>query len=230
MSWRTLPIVVKARNLLRKLGLSRLVGRLVSRRGYEVSFDRSFRELLTPGDCVWDIGANIGHYTREFSHAVGPEGLVCAFEPNPDTFARLERACSDLTNVRLFPCGLGERESMVAFQPSDDRNAAASRVVEPGEGESEVTIRSAKSVLAEPGVRPPNAIKIDVEGMEKEVLLGFGDLLRASSVRGIGVEVHFAVLEARGRNTVPYEIERLLREQGYRVSWCDYSHLVARRQ
>lgn len=230
MSWRTLSIVVKARNLLRKLGLSRVVGRLVSRRGYEVSFDRSFRALLAPGDCVWDIGANIGHYSREFSHTVGPEGLVCAFEPNPHTFARLEKACSDLTNVRLFPCGLGERESLVAFQPSDDQNAVASRVVEPGEGRSEVALRTAQSVLAEQGVRPPNAIKIDVEGMEKEVLLGFGDLLRASSVRGIGVEVHFAVLEARGLNTVPHEIERLLRDFGYRVSWCDYSHLVARRQ
>jgi hypothetical protein len=40
--------------------LSRLVRRLTSGRGYEVSFAHSFRGLLVRGDCVWDIGANVG--------------------------------------------------------------------------------------------------------------------------------------------------------------------------
>jgi FkbM family methyltransferase len=44
---------------------------------------------LQPGDWAIDVGANVGHYTCRFSHLVGPQGRVIAFEPVPDTFELL---------------------------------------------------------------------------------------------------------------------------------------------
>ena len=44
------------------------------------------KELINQGDWVLDIGANVGHYTLEFSKLVGTKGRVLAFEPIPETF------------------------------------------------------------------------------------------------------------------------------------------------
>jgi len=38
------------------------------------------------GDCVWDVGANVGFYTRLLSAVVAESGRVFAFEPNASTF------------------------------------------------------------------------------------------------------------------------------------------------
>ncbi len=52
--------------------------------------------LITPGDWVIDIGANVGHYTKRFSELVGANGRVIAFESVPTTFSLLS------TNILLF--------------------------------------------------------------------------------------------------------------------------------
>jgi FkbM family methyltransferase len=46
-------------------------------------------EWLAAGDWVVDVGANVGHYTRKFSDAVGGAGRVVAFEPVIATFELL---------------------------------------------------------------------------------------------------------------------------------------------
>ena len=53
--------------------------------------------MISPGDWVLDIGANIGHYTVRFSELVGEQGRVISFEPVPDTFELLA------ANVALLP-------------------------------------------------------------------------------------------------------------------------------
>src|SRR5713101_392530 len=62
--------------------------------------------LVTGGDHVLDIGAYVGWYTRVLSQAVGPGGVVYAFEPVPDTFRLLGFCvrCLRLRNVVLFNC------------------------------------------------------------------------------------------------------------------------------
>jgi len=52
--------------------------------------------VISPGDWVFDIGANVGYYTKRFSDIVGPCGRVIAFEPVPTTFSLLS------ANVQLF--------------------------------------------------------------------------------------------------------------------------------
>jgi FkbM family methyltransferase len=44
------------------------------------------RHLISPGDTVLDIGANLGIYSRFLSRCVGPTGKVYAFEPIPQIF------------------------------------------------------------------------------------------------------------------------------------------------
>src|SRR5215472_1991138 len=62
------------------------------------------KALLRPGDTVFDIGANIGVYTRFCSEFVGPTGQVHSLEPIPETFSYLSRNVEalGLRNVTLY--------------------------------------------------------------------------------------------------------------------------------
>jgi len=59
---------------------------------YEPDETTFLKGILRPGMTFVDIGANIGWYTVHAAQIVGPAGLVIAFEPRPDTFARLSRS------------------------------------------------------------------------------------------------------------------------------------------
>jgi FkbM family methyltransferase len=60
-----------------------------------------FDYFIKPGTVVFDIGANVGYFTKIISDKVGTEGFGCFFEPMGGTFARLEEtiAANKLQNV-----------------------------------------------------------------------------------------------------------------------------------
>ncbi|NQW46562.1 MAG: FkbM family methyltransferase [Planctomycetes bacterium] len=229
MSWRTIPLAMAARRLARATGITKPLAWLLNGRGYEARYDAAFASALHHGDVVWDVGANVGHYTRSFANHVGSTGVVVALEPSPTNFARLREATAACGNVLLMNIGLGSRDGRVRFEQGTDELGATSRVTLAGDDGPEVDIRSAASLLAAREIPPPNAIKIDVEGHEYEVVLGLGDLLAAPTLRIVGIEVHFGILQQRGEGDVPCRLETLLRRAGLAVHWPDVSHIIASR-
>ncbi len=228
MSWQTNTMVVVARNVGRTLGLNRWIASYFQGSGYETRYDNSFSSTLNLGDCVWDVGANIGYYTRLFSQRVGGNGSVFAFEPSPVNFARLTESCADLYNTTLIQFALGRENGKLSFQQGIDELGATSRVTgSAGGGGQMVDVRSAISLIAQGEVPPPNAIKIDVEGFEYEVLEGLADTLASSILHAIGIEVHFGVLNERGMAQAPQQIVELLHKNGFTVAWPDSSHILA---
>jgi FkbM family methyltransferase len=230
MTWRTNAWVVAARDVARTLGLNKKIAAYLHGVGYETRYDSGLQATLEQGDCVWDVGANVGYYTRQFSERVGSKGIVFAFEPSPVNFARLDRVCAALNNVRLVQSGLGREDGKMAFQQGGDDLGATSRVIESAEGDVVVDIRSGMSLIRSGDASPPNAIKIDVEGFEYEVLMGLGEILGSASLRAVGVEVHFGILKDRGMTQAPQEVERLLQRHGFIVNWPDNSHILAFRR
>lgn len=230
-SQQTNPLVVSLRRLTRSLGLNSWLAQRLYGTAYEQAFDTNFSSLLRQGDCVWDVGANVGHYTTQFAATVGPNGRVCAFEPSAANFQRLQEACAGLPNVTCLPLGLGATDSRFAFIQGDDPTGATSRVTTVADegAQGAVSIRSGSFVLAAREVPPPDAIKIDVEGFEQEVLQGLGSCLGDPGLRLVGIEVHFGLLEARGLSQVPRWLEETLSAQGFTLHWTDASHLIATR-
>lgn len=230
MSWRTSAPVLFARKLGRTLGINRPLARFILGREYEENYDQEFAKQLRPGDCVWDVGANVGYYTRRFAERVGSEGRVFAFEPSPHNFARLQAECEALSNVTILNMGLGSEDSILAFEQGDDDLGATSRIVESGASGTTVEVRAGTSALAAGLASPPNVVKIDVEGFEYEVITGLGTVVRDPTLRALGIEVHFRILEERGDPGAPARIERDLRDAGFAVSWADPSHILAVRK
>lgn len=231
MSWLTHPVFIWCRNFGRILGVNRLIATQLTTPGYEVQYDRQFAAALIPGDCVWDIGANIGYYTRMFSERVGKAGKVFGFEPSSLNFFHLNKACEELSNVNLFQIALGRENGKLAFAQGIDDIGATSRILDSGSNDQEMTVevRSGSNLIANGDAMPPNAIKIDVEGFEYEVLEGLSDSLSSSDLHLIGIEMHFGILKERGMPNAPKQIERMLSEHGYALQWTDASHLLATR-
>ena len=233
MSWRTNRAVILLRNLGRFLGLNRLLGSLLGRRGYETRFQEAMLAAIRPGDVVWDVGANVGLYSKTFSDIAGPSGKVFAYEPSPANLQRLNEAVGSLVNVTVVPVALGEREDVVMFEQGADPLGATSRIVDKADGGSkgqvEVRLSSGDGLVSSGMVISPNVIKIDTEGFELDVLRGLRATLQEKSLRVLCIEVHFRLLQERGLPNAPSDIEKLLGSSGFSLSWPDASHLVATR-
>lgn len=135
-----------------------------------------WRKIVQPGDTVIDVGANIGALTVAMSDIVGPDGHVLAFEPQPENFKLLNDNVRDKHNVRTFNHALGSRDGQIkvpSLAQIANRNYGA---IELGsEGEFKASVHLLDNVVF--STRPVSLIKIDVEGMEAEVLQGAARLI-----------------------------------------------------
>lgn len=121
-----------------------------------------------------DGGAYIGDTIEQlFSLLGGPCKKVYAFEPNPETFQKLEKRTAQFGDlIERLPYGLDCRDSTSNFRNDD----AGSRLVDDGE----ITVRTvdAGAFLRERETEPPTFIKLDIEGKEQDVLRSAADFIR----------------------------------------------------
>jgi FkbM family methyltransferase len=201
-------------------------------RGYEERFRAAMFACIRPGDCVWDVGANIGLYSELFAEAVGPTGKVISFEPSPDCVTIIEerrRSSSFGTSWEVVAGALSDEDGDAWLSVASGSTAPNNHLANCA-GAATVPVRRyrADSIIAA-GHTVPAVIKIDVEGFEGEVFDGMTTLLDLPSLRGVCVEVHFRALNERGRPHEPNRLVRLAETHNFAVKWTDASHFVARR-
>jgi FkbM family methyltransferase len=131
-----------------------------------------FRIILQPGMTVLDIGANIGVHTLDLSQLVGPAGVVHAFEPQRLIFQVLcaNVALNSRANVFTHNAAVGAASGTLlvpSLHPDGAHNYGGLSLAGAQQGESVpvVTIDSLDLNVC-------HVIKLDVEGMEVEALLG----------------------------------------------------------
>jgi FkbM family methyltransferase len=130
-----------------------------------------FRQCLRPGDVALDIGANFGSHTIPLAQFVGPGGAVHAFEPQRILFQILcgNVALNEIGNVRALPVALGRAAGRTTVPALDYRGANNFGGIPLGAAPGEDVAVVALDQVDLPKVR---LIKIDVEGMELDVLAG----------------------------------------------------------
>jgi FkbM family methyltransferase len=213
----------------RRLGLTKIIGGIIAGGRYEARLNAAMSASIRPGDCVWDVGANIGHYTAVFADLTGATGHVFAFEPSPQNVQRLRNAVGGRANVTVLNVGLSDHDGEARFRQGADDIGATSQVVTGaaagGEQFVDVSLRNGDGLIASGSAKAPNVLKIDVEGHEPEVLKGMPGILSRPELRHIFIEVHFALLEERGMPGAPAQIEDILRSHGFDLRWIDPSHV-----
>lgn len=228
------PSAIHVRSLLRRwpaLHRALVRARSLFAGGYEQALCRAMLEEVLPGDCVWDVGANVGLYSARFAQLVGSAGRVVAIEPSPACCRELERLRSSSGSwLAVRQLALGARDGEAAFSMHGGDTGVNNRLADHTSSEQlTVHVARADTLLAD-GERTPNVIKIDVEGFEGEVLQGMDRVLARPELRAIFIEVHFAQLAERGKEMEPQRIVECLRSRGFSIKWVDASHLAARRR
>ena len=222
------PILMQFRTIGQRLGILRpllLAFKSLFKKDYEQTFHQELLRNVKPGFVVWDVGANIGYYTNEFSKLVGPSGKVIAFEPSPKTFDQLKKSVSALSNVAIEPVALSNFNGSAKIFTSDHSTTdSLSSDVHDKDGAYDISVLRGDAYS---GHGVPNIIKVDVEGFEKEVIEGFDGILKDPRLEGLFVEIHFQSLAHRGLADAPKEIVDRLKQAGFKVSWTDPSHIAA---
>lgn len=225
---------IRIRSVGRRLRLQKLYYRIFPKLHYEEKFHEAILDVLQIGDVVWDVGANDGFYARIFGEKTGAEGRVFAFEPTPESHIKLTAQTESYPWVLNELMALSDFDGTSALVVLDAhrRNHLLQGSVEATDGNGvpvksvPVKVSRGDSYWTTCGITP-DLIKIDVEGFEEEVLAGMNGLLAAPKVRAVFVEVHFRLLEERGRTDAPIRIEKLLRSKGLHPKWVDESHIAA---
>lgn len=186
----------------------------------------ALKAFVRPGDIVWDVGANIGLYSRWLvTHLKA--GHVYAFEPMSANLPELKYNLSlgDVTDrVTVVPWALSNADGDVEFQV-DDMQSASGAVNAVYEGKAcrarsalglppiveQVASRTIDSILEQEELPAPNVLKIDIEGAERMLLDGGETFFRSGSPR-ILIETHGLV--------VSKQCLEFLFDHGFHVAAC----------
>lgn len=150
---------------------------IASGRFYEAEMLEDLRGRLAPGDVFVDVGANVGNHAV-FAACVC-QARVVAFEPSPaladhcDANLRLNGAQD---RAMLIRHGIGATSGQARLVPGPAGNAGMTRL-DTSDRTGEVEIMTLDDVLGAVEATPV-AIKVDVEGMEIDVLRGAEQTLR----------------------------------------------------
>jgi FkbM family methyltransferase len=179
--------------------------------------------FMRPGEVFYDVGANVGAYSFVAHAVAGGDCTVYAFEPSFSTFTALS------LNVMLNGCAgkvvplhvaLADETGLLTFKYTNVEPGAALHSI------TELSDEAGKPVaptfeqpifgyrlddlVRQFRLRPPNHLKLDVDGAEMSVLRGGAETLAHPGLRSVLVEVD-------ERQDPSGELLRYLTDRGFRV-------------
>jgi len=184
----------------------------------ETCLDRDYEReaALEDGWTIVDVGAATGDFAVHAAK-VCPRGTVYAFEPLPESFARLEEhvRLNAVGNVRAFPEAIASAEGTLELYTvtglsgqhrtaGDGAEAAAPAIA--------VRATTLGRAFERNGIARCDLLKIDCEGAEFEILLGLAPDVLARVAR-IVLEYHDHVTAHTHE-----ELARRLEERGFAVT------------
>ncbi len=181
------------------------------------------QEHLQEGDCFFDVGAHIGFYALIAARLVGRQGRVVTFEPDAANLSLLQDNArrNDLAQIVVSPAAVWRRSGRLVFRTPDvgDPHTSTRRgtVTDDASCASANPTRVVAAVSLDDYCRSsvaPTLIKVDVEGVEAEVIEGAEVLLRTARPTLI-IEVH--------HQEAASSLERRLKEHKYDLRWLPTS-------
>ena len=175
-------------------------------RWYEYDSVIVCKNLIKPGMTVFDIGADIGYYTKLFSESVGKHGTVWAFEPNPDSYELLSKNTERgiYKNVILMKSAVsdinGEARFFAMSASGKHGFYDTSRINEGVHQMKEIHVPTVciDEFLKEKGIPGVSFVKMDIEGAEPRALAGMKKTVANSKNLAMMIELNSKVLRLAG--------------------------------
>src|SRR5690606_15921350 len=136
---------------------------------YELAMLRDIASHLTDESLVLDIGANIGNHALYLAVVSGCK--VYAFEPNAHLCLALDESIKEnhlQSKIKVFQNGVGAAIAKAHFANINRENLGAQSLDVSNQSQDDIDIVTIDETIQE----KVDVIKIDVEGMELEVLKG----------------------------------------------------------
>lgn len=156
-------------------------------------------DSFSAGSTLCDVGANIGVYSL-YAAKRGIRAL--AFEPQPLSYANLVENAAMTTGVMAFPIGFGA-STKVEIIRTDTLSPGVADIGASHLGHIEVPIvmYTMDDFAKFSGVASPDYVKVDVDGIEMEVLRGA--LATMASIRELQVELDVSDMHAATEMLAP---------------------------
>lgn len=175
---------------------------LLAGKRWEPHFARFIQSLNIVNTTALDVGANIGCNTVHLAKAVGPAGLVLAFEPQRVPYQQLcgTVVLSGYSNVVTFHQAVGDRECVIELEPVDlfanKVNVGNIGLGKGGESVSMITLDALN-------LNNVSLIKLDIQGAELIAMQGAQKTIqRERPILFLEIEEH----QLRDRGTSPEEL------------------------
>jgi FkbM family methyltransferase len=182
---------------------------------YESTKQKRFAAAIRPRDVVYDLGAQAGFYSLLASRLVGPQGAVYAFEPLPRNVGFLQRhiKLNGVANINVFELAIGGTDGTAQFAdgPSPLQGSLSEL------GPRSVRVAQLDTLFSKDHLRPPKALKIDIEGGGLQACLGARKLL----------EIHKPVVFLAIDADSDYECCDFLRTLGYQIEEFEQNEIIA---
>jgi FkbM family methyltransferase len=205
-----------------RVDLASSVGRSIwFRHCYGRDVERVIRSILMKGDVFIDIGANVGYFSVIAARLVGDKGKVYSLEAIPKIYDLLTETIviNDMNNIYPFNNAVYSENTKLRFcNMKDSAFSHISKDDNITESPIDVDSITLDSLIKEFGT--VNAMKIDVEGAEMDVLLGGNKLIDRCRPK-IVMEVQDWSLQRFGYCSK--DVLGLLRNTGYKVYDLKYN-------
>ncbi len=178
---------------------------------------------LKKGDTALDIGCHKGGYLYWMRRSVGKNGKIYAFEPQPQLFRYTQSIIKKFNwkNVELINKGISSEVGKTTLHiPNTKKGTSPGARIDWLESDAafdkiEIDLTTLDNYCAQMKIRP-SLIKIDVEGHEKQVLLGGLNILKKHRPK--------IVLECENRhlqNESVFDVFKILLNIGYQGFFFD---------
>jgi FkbM family methyltransferase len=142
----------------------------------ELSF---LKARLHPTFVFLDIGSNVGAYSIFVALNAGVGARVVAIDPNAIVLRRLQfnAAANGLSNIQTVQAAIAGEDGEMEFALEESNMGGSSlqlgRDARGGKTIFKVPVKTLNSVVSEAGIEHVDAVKIDVEGFEDQVLVPY---------------------------------------------------------
>lgn len=173
------------------------------------------RNYICEGQCIIDIGANVGLTARAFGKAVGLNGTVHAIEPEYSNFKYLCANTLYLPQVIPHRLAFSDRDEMRALKLNPVSGTGNSLFGAENGDTQNVKCMSFASFCKQQQIKHVDWIKIDVEGAELDVLEGVSSAIKTFPELRILIELCPTNLERAGATSD--QLISKLKDFGYTV-------------